>query len=271
MKLNTFTISILLCFLSLSGIAQSNKNLNVHFYEQPALFFKTEKASEYGGVEAEILKEFFKWCETKKKIKVTVKYFGYKSFNDFYESLKAAPANTIGAGTVTISEERKKQFDFSAPYLKNVAVFVSHGSVATLGADDESKLTSSKLTALVEKGSVHAEYMEKLQKDRFPRLQIKAVNEKLQDLLESNPNFVAYMDIIAYRELIKNSETYFKIHRELNVTGENFGFVLPKDSEWTPLINEFMESGFGFTSTKKYQQILESYLGYEVIRTVEIY
>ena len=79
------------------------------------------------------------------------------------------------------------------------------------------------------------------------------------------------MDIIAYRELIKNSDKYFKIHRELSMGGESFGFLLPKNSEWLPLINEFMEGGFGFTATRRYREILENYLGYEVISTVELF
>jgi hypothetical protein len=45
---------------------------------------------------------------------------------------------------------------------------------------------------------------------------------------------------------------------------------MPKNSEIQGLITEFFESGFGFTSTKIYREILEKHLGYEVISTVEI-
>jgi hypothetical protein len=266
-----------------SAFSQSSKTLDIYFYEQPLMFFRTEKTNEYAGVEADILKEFFKWCEEKKKIKVTPKYHNYKNFNDFYNAMSSASESSIGAGTVTINNERRKTFDFSAPYLKNVALFVSHGSVPTFTSSANQPAAAkslsgvaptpqySKLVGLAEKGSVHSVYMKNFIATHANDMQMEAVSGNLSEILLSDPKYVAYMDIITYRELIKNSDKYFKIHRELTMNGENFGFILPKNSEWVPLVNEFMESGFGFTATRKYQDILEKYLGYEVISTVEIF
>lgn len=276
-----------LALFGFSANAQTTKNLNIYFYEQPVMFFKSDKGGEYSGVEADILKEFMKWCEEKKKIKVTPKYYPYKSFNDFYSAFGSAPANSIGAGTVTINAERQQSFDFSAPYIKNIAVFVSHGSVPTFTAAPEATTKAeaqannrtsatlansySKLVGLVEKGSVHDRYMKDFVSKYSPGTTVEAVNGNLSEILASDPKYVAYMDIITYRELLKTTDKYFKLHRDLSRRGENFGFILPKNSEWYPLINEFMEGGFGFTATKKYQNILENYLGYEVINTVEMF
>lgn len=269
-----------------SAFSQSPKTLDIYFYEQPHMFFKSEKTNDYSGVEADILKEFMKWCQEKKKITVTPKYHPYKTFNDFYAAMESAPANSLGAGTITINEERKQSFEFSAPYLKNVAVFVSHGTVPTfaLQVTDKTAATSrasaaglppaafSSLVGLVEKGSVHANYMRNFVGKYGLTMEIQPVAGNLSDVLISDPKYVAYMDIITYRELLKkNPEKYFKIHRELTMKGENFGFMLPQKSEWTPLINEFMESGFGFTATRQYQNILESYLGFELINTVDMF
>lgn len=287
MRVSKLFFSAAFVLFGFSAFCQSAKNLNIYFYEQPVMFYKMDKGNDYAGVEADILKEFLKWCEEKKKIKVTPKYYPYRSFNDFYSGFASAPANSIGAGTVTINDERKQQFDFSAPYLKNIAVFVSQGSVPTFTvsapaaskAEGQSNARASaslagsygELVGLVEKGSVHAQYMKEFVAKYSPNMSVQAVNGNLAEVLSSDPKYVAYMDIITYRELLKTTDKYFKIHRELNRKGENFGFILPKNSEWLPLINEFMEGGFGFTATKKYQSILENYLGYEVINTVEMF
>jgi hypothetical protein len=45
---------------------------------------------------------------------------------------------------------------------------------------------------------------------------------------------------------------------------------MPKNSRYALYMNEFFESGFGFTATKKYHQILETYLGSEILDGVEI-
>ena len=55
-----------------------------------------------------------------------------------------------------------------------------------------------------------------------------------------------------------------------NKTNEYFGFVLPQTSDWDVVINEFFESGFGFTSTKEYHNILEKHLTFEIINKVEL-
>lgn len=287
MKLTKLFLFASFVLFGFSAFSQTSKTLDIYFYEQPNMFFKSEKTNEYGGVEADILKEFIKWCDEKKKIKVTPKYRAYKTFNDFYAAMKSVKENAIGAGTVTVNAERKETFDFSAPYLKNVVVFVSHGSVPTFTTNGsaEKPATASRsastiatppaefanLIGLYEKGSVHANYMSSLAYKYGLKFETQAIAGNLSDVLVSDPKYVAYMDIITYRELLKTSDKYFKIHRELTMRGENFGYILPKNSEWTPLINEFMESGFGFTATRKYQNILESYLGYELINTVDMF
>jgi hypothetical protein len=45
---------------------------------------------------------------------------------------------------------------------------------------------------------------------------------------------------------------------------------MPKSGLHAQYLSEFFESGFGFTSTKTYHQLLEKYLGYEIIDLVEI-
>lgn len=287
MRVGKLFFIVAFALFGFSAFCQSTKTLNIYFYEQPVMFYKTDKNNDYVGVEADILKEFVKWCDEKKKIKVTTKYYPYKSFNDFYSAFGSAPANSIGSGTVTINEERKQQFDFSAPYLKNIAVFVTHGSVPTFTAtaaatskaegQASDRLSASlaasygQLVGLVEKGSVHSQYMKDFVAKYSPNTTVQGVNGNLAEILASDPKYVAYMDIITYRELLKSTDKYFKMHRDLSRKGENFGFILPKNSEWLPLVNEFMEGGFGFTATKKYQSILEAYLGYEVINTVEMF
>jgi len=284
MKYSKLFLFITFVLFGFSGFSQSPKTLDIYFYEQPLMFFKTDKNNEYAGVEADILKEFLKWCEEKKKLKVTPKYHNYKNFNDFYTAMSSASENSIGAGTVTINDERRESFAFSAPYLKNVAVFVTHGNVPTFTSSGSQTLAVSKslssvaptpqyskLVGLIEKGSVHHAYMKNFIATHANGMQVEAVSGNLSEIIASDPKYVAYMDIITYRELLRNSDKYFKIHRDLTMKGENFGFIFPKKSEWTPLVNEFMESGFGFTATKKYEDILEKYLGYEVISTVEMF
>ena len=67
-----------------------------------------------------------------------------------------------------------------------------------------------------------------------------------------------------------NNAKYLKIQKVFSNNSENFGFIMPKNGLNKSLISEFFESGFGFTSTKAYHQILEKYLSYEVLQSVEV-
>ena len=79
------------------------------------------------------------------------------------------------------------------------------------------------------------------------------------------------VDVVNFWYYIKNNNTkYLKIQKVFNNSSENFGFIMPKSGLNKNYIAEFFESGFGFTSTKAYHQILEKYLSYEVLQSVEL-
>ena len=88
--------------------------------------------------------------------------------------------------------------------------------------------------------------------------------------ITENPKFFGYTDIITFWTYVKNNNHYIKMHKIANVEHEEFGFIMPLDSDWDVILNEFFEKGFGFTSTKDYYDILEKYLGFEIIDRVTI-
>ena len=99
------------------------------------------------------------------------------------------------------------------------------------------------------------------------------LNDRLNKIekIVSDNNYFGYVDIVAYWAFLKNNPSKFlKIQKVFNEPKEYLGFIMPKKSTHLNSINEFFESGFGFTSTKAYHQILEKYLGYEIIESVEI-
>lgn len=91
----------------------------------------------------------------------------------------------------------------------------------------------------------------------------------LEGIVNDQTRF-GYVDIVAYWSFLKTTPKFLKIQKVFSEPREFLGFAMPKNSKHAGTIGEFFESGFGFTSTKKYQQILESYLGHEIIESVEI-
>jgi ABC-type amino acid transport substrate-binding protein len=271
MKKIIYCLSLFLVFARANG--QSVDSLTVNYYEN--FPYAYSESGSLKGIEIDIVNEYVNWLKNKKNITVIVTYKAYSEFSNFYKSVKEGGAKTIGLGSVTNSSEREKEIIFSPPYLRNVAVLISSGSVPTVknkNAIEVSKVFSG-MNAFAVGGSSHISYLNAIKKNYLPTLNISTTSDqkKLLEGIISDQKTFGYVDIIAYWSFIKSYQgKYLKIQKAFNEPNEFLSFILPKKSVHAALVGEFFESGFGFTSTKTYYQLLEKYLGHEIIESVEI-
>jgi len=277
MKNKIWLISGLMC---ITGIffAQVD-SLQVNYYENFPYAYK--EGTTLKGIEIDIVAEYAAWLKQKKNINVKVNYTAYSEFGNFYNSVKNGNSKVIGLGSVTQNAEREKEVVFSPPYLENLAVLITDGSVPTIKSKDANGVSKilNGMTGIVVNKSNHVVYMNNIKKlyNQTPHevadLLINTT-EKQSTVIETiskDKKVFGYMDIVAYWAFVKANPTKFlKIHKVFTEAKEYLGFILPKKNEHEIYLNEFFESGFGFTSTKVYHQILEKYLGYEIIESVEI-
>lgn len=223
------------------------------------------------GIEIEILNRFGEWYKTKHGKSLEYKFSFYQSFEEFYEAVKKSEPSTIGLGSVTITPSREKEINFSTPYLKNVMALVSAQSVPTLKELREISKNFEGKTALVISGSFYETEILNLKKNFYPKLKIQNVSskEEFNNLISTNADYFGYMDVIDFWKLTRTAAS-LKMHRAATVDKLRFGFAFPKNSQYHTDFQEFMESGFGFTSTKTYQEILSNYLGKEIMVTVTL-
>jgi ABC-type amino acid transport substrate-binding protein len=265
---------ITILFLAFTNIkSQGVDSLVINYYEDfPYAYTVNGKLT---GIEIDIVDEYVNWLKQKKNLNVVVSYKRYTEFSAFYSGVKNGSAKVIGLGSVTMNAEREKEVAFSAPYLQNVAVLITAGKIPTIRNKTKSEVEQvlGKLKGLAVAQSSHVNYMNQLKKEFLPSLVISNVetqNNLLENILSDNTNF-GYVDIVAYWAFLKNNPSKFlKMQKVFSEPKESLGFALPKNSAHASYLNEFFESGFGFTSTKVYHQILEKYLGYEIIESVEI-
>ncbi len=246
----------------------ASMEVQVKYLDRYPFFYNQGK--ELVGIEKEILHAFTQWAQEKKGVALTFRYKNYKDFPQFYEACKQAKTRFIGAGTVTMNAERAQYFDFSGPYLKNISVLVSAGWVPS--NLDVTAYANQGLRAATTANSVHEQYLKDLSKNGTV-LSMEYIKEQqaLPKYIKEDSTLIGYMDVLNYWSYVKsNPDTYIKIHRDANRNNEAFGFISNKDEMVGRLMEEFFESGFGFTATKQYRDILEKYLGYEVIEAVEV-
>ena len=271
MKKFSLVTSLMISFLI--GGAQSMDTLTVNYYENfPYAYMESGKLK---GIEVDIIEEYVSWLKTKKNTGLVVNYKAYTEFSGFYNSVKEGNSKVIGLGSVTTNADREMEVAFSAPYLQNVAVLITAGKIPTVRAKNTAEVTKvfGSLSAMTVNKSSHVGYMESIKKSFLPSLKIESTESqnKILEKIVADNNYFGYVDIVAYWAFLKNNPSKFlKIQKVFNEPKEYLGFILPKSSIYKSSINEFFESGFGFTTTKTYHQILEKYLGYEIIESVEI-
>lgn len=253
--------------------AQNADTLIINYYENyPYAYSENGKLK---GIEIDIIEEYAAWVKSKKNTAITVVYKPYKEFGAFYSSVKDGRKNIVGLGSVTANNQREQEVLLSAPYLQNLAVLITSGSVPSLKTKTTAEVskTFGGLSAITVNNSSHLNYLNDLKSQFLPGLKISFAenqNKVLETIVSDNKVF-GYVDIIAYWAFLKNNQTKFlKIQKVFSEPKERFSFVMPVGSVHAANMSEFFEGGFGFTSTKVYHQILEKYLGYEIIEAVEI-
>lgn len=245
--------------------------LHVSYFENEPYAYQNGKG-DLSGIEIDILRSFVKWAKEEKGVNIKLEFTAHKDFNNFFEGMYESKINHIGLGSLAITEERGKTMNFSAPYLKNVSVLITDGSVPTARTRDVLLANAAGLKPVTIKGSIHQEYLVSLYNEAGvkPAYEYVAEAQMIPAKIKENSKYFGYVDIISFWKYLKENNHYIKMHSIANKKDEYFGFALSKNSDWIIAINEFFESGFGFTATKEYHHILEKHLGFEIMEKVEI-
>lgn len=267
-----FTISISAQNMSWENAKNNREGSLTVFYHSNSPFAYLDASNKMAGIEVDILNYFKQWLWEKKKIALELNFQKATDFDNLYQEVKSATDNVMGIGTVSITEKRKKEVKFSAPYLKNISVLISDGSIETLTSRDDIKTVFSGLRPITIEGSVHEDHVIRIIKESGSSVSPTYVENPMDipNMIKESSKYYGYIDIISYWSFVKSNSHYIKMHRVANVDEERFGFIFPQNSDWNVIFNEFFESGFGFTSTKDYRIILEKHLGYEVLNKVEL-
>jgi len=281
MKKTLYTLSLLVLLIGNSILSAQTSwsearetkeaQLNILYLEQEPFAYKQNE--KLIGIEVEILESFVKWLKKTKGVSLKLNYKDYDSFLDVSDRIKVAVNNTIAMATFTITLDRQKEMNFSAPYLKNISVLLTGGQIPTAHSKDEMEENLSRSYATTIRGSLHEKHLKEFRKEyNLSSGEILFVGSPIAvaHTIGENGRYYGYTDLITFWRYVKQSDKYIKMQKMANIDNEYFAFAFPKRSDWQNIFNEFMESGFGFTATKEYHDILNKHLGYEIINAVAI-
>jgi putative glutamine transport system substrate-binding protein len=185
-----------------------------------------------------------------------------ESFKGMYDKVKSSRGGVFGLGNVTITDERKKEVKFSPPFISNLAFLVTQKSIPTLVKMEDLPTTFEGLTAYTAKGTLNEKRINELKKKYFPAMNIvltSASQETLEKLLSDSKGF-AYLDLTFYLEATQQRKP-LKRHPIGDVSSEKFGFIMPMNSDWYPVLDEFFKADGGYTNSDQYKSIVRKHLG----------
>jgi ABC-type amino acid transport substrate-binding protein len=263
-----FIVSLTLTAQNYSGSswgeakAQGKGAITLAYVETPGFVYKdaTDKTT---GICIDIMNDFVSYVKSEKKVTLDVKMVGDgTNFKGMYEKVKNSSQGVFGLGNITITEERKKEVKFSPPFITNFAILITQASVPTLAKLEDLPKTFGKLTAYTAKGTLNEKRINELKKNYFPEMQITLVGTSHDtfEKITTDPNGFAYLDVAFYLEAMKQRKSV-KRHPVGDKAAEQFGFIMPMNSDWYPVMDDFFKANGGYTNSAQYKNILTKHLG----------
>lgn len=251
--------------------AQQTKKANwVFTYAETPGFASSGSTNNLTGICPDIMEDFKKFVEEEEGIKVSIKveHGSAKNFQKFLNEMKPSKSGVFGLGNITITEERKKAYQFSPPFITNISVIVTSNSVPTLSSLTNIEKEFKGKMAYTVVNSTNSSSLKKLQANHFPSMEIMTLNsspEVLERVL-NDPNSFANIDFTYWLFALKRKQK-IKRHPAGDESTEEFGIIMSKENDWSPLLSKFFHSGY--MGSTQYKKIIAKHLGQNALDLVE--
>jgi ABC-type amino acid transport substrate-binding protein len=216
------------------------------------------------GLCFDLMNAFAEYVKTKMGITISMKYQTENAtdFTLYLKDVKSAKGGVFGLSNTTITAERKKAYQFSPPFIKNVSMLVCNSKVPDL--KDIKDISTAGLTAITIKGSTNETRILKIRDKYFPKMQIEYVpsfSKALERAAADSKTFTC-IDFTYYLKAIQSKKP---VKRQIvgDEEGEEFGIIMPVSNDWNGLLAEFMNEEF--MKSAKFNKIITDNLGQSVL------
>ncbi|WP_224999882.1 transporter substrate-binding domain-containing protein [Cesiribacter sp. SM1] len=238
------------------------------YIETPG-FVGKDAGNKLNGLCIDMMDAFVVWLKKNEGIELKPVYEGKdaKNFKAFMGNVKESQGGVFGLGNITITEERQKAYDFSPPYITNVAILITNKSVATLENRNKIAAAFSGMEAVVVRGTTNEVRMTELKKSQHPNLKFRYVSSSPEalKLVAENENLFTNLDFTYYLQAIKDGLPV-KRHPAGDESTESFGIVMPRNSDWGPVMARFMKD---FVSGSDYRKVVANNLGPNALKLLD--
>jgi Bacterial extracellular solute-binding proteins, family 3 len=219
------------------------------------------------GVCFDLMDAFASHIKTKTGITVTMKYQteNASDFTLFLKNVKESKGGVFGLSNTTITQERKKAYRFSPPFIKNISMLISNSKSPDLKDLKSIATAFVDYTAVTIKGSTNEARILSIRDKYYPKMSIEYVPSFLKavERVAADPKAFTCVDFTYYLKAIQSKKP---IKRQTigDEEGEEFGIVMPLSNDWSDQLTGFMSTEF--VNSAQFNKIITDHLGQSVLK-----
>lgn len=207
-------------------------------------FIYTGKDNRLLGVEFEIMESFQAYIKKHYHADLRVEWKKAGSFDSIYYKVKnGRGCGLFGWSYYSITPERMKEVDFSLPYMPDVNVLVTNNREPMYATAQEFTARLREMTAYTQPNTTMEDDVTLLKNNFYKELPVVnvAVDYDVLKEIEANERSFGYVPLSIYIVALQKG---IKVKRQMVLAANRQGFaaVMPKDSDWKPLIDEYFSS-----------------------------
>jgi len=207
-------------------------------------FIYTGKDNRLLGVEFEIMEGFQAYIKKQYNADLRVEWKKAGSFDSIYYKVKNGQGcGLFGWSYYSITAERMKDVDFSPTYMPDVNVLVTNNREPMYATAQEFTARLREMTAYTQPNTTMAEDVTLLKNNFYKGLPVVnvAMDYDVLKEIEANERSFGYVPLSIYIVALQKG---IKVKRQLVLATNRQGFaaVMPKGSDWKPLIDEYFSS-----------------------------
>jgi Bacterial extracellular solute-binding proteins, family 3 len=215
----------------------------------------------------DLMNAFAAHIKAKTGITITMKYQTENAtdFTLFLKTVKDAKGGVFGLSNTTITEERKRAYRFSPPFIKNISMLISNSKAADLKDLKSISTSFADYTAITIKGSTNENRILSIRDKYYPKMQIENVSSfaKAVERVAADPKTFTCVDFTYYLKAIQSKKPIKRLTIG-DEEGEEFGIVMPLSNDWSEQLAGFMSKEF--LSGPQFNKIITDHLGQSVLK-----
>lgn len=249
--------------------AKARKNARLVYVHAGVNGFAAKNANGVEeGLLIDLIKEFEDYLSKTYGISVTSSFIEAenKDFKLYIEEMRNSAGGVFGLSNTSVREERKEFLNYSPSFLNNISVLVSHWNFPTLTDLNNISSAFENKVGFGVPSTTNYSRMINIKDSSFPNMKINEVtsSKDIMDNVTSNTNGFGFADIHYYLEYLEKGKPV-KRHPVGDQKGDEFGIVMPKNSDWDVPMNAFMNE---FLATAKYREMVVKNLGRGALRMI---